>query len=104
MATLEREALQGRFYSLYIIDNGSPVRLMDFIAAIEQELGLEAIKDMLPMQPGDVEQTWADTSGLERDFGYRPTTCITEGVRQFIRWYSGILRKLDTLRQPFPLD
>src|SRR5690554_6534230 len=85
VATLAREAPQP--YSLYNIGNGNPVRLLDFIEAIENSLGKPAVKEMLPMQPGDVEKTWADTRGLEKDFGYKPTTGIIEGVGKFIVWY-----------------
>lgn len=74
-------------YSLYNIGHGQPVPLMDFIRAIEAELGREAKKDMLPMQPGDVEQTWADTAPLQRDYNFTPTTDIQTGVGAFIRWY-----------------
>jgi len=74
-------------YSLYNIGNGSPVKLLDFIEAIEESLGIKATKQMLPMQPGDVEQTWADTKDLERDFNYKPNTDIKSGVDLFVDWY-----------------
>jgi UDP-glucuronate 4-epimerase len=74
-------------YKVYNIGNSSPVRLMDFIGAIESKLGIQAIKELLPMQPGDVPMTWADTRDLERDLGYRPNTPIKEGVGKFIDWY-----------------
>src|SRR5690606_20065331 len=85
VATLEKDAPQT--YSLYNIGNGNPVKLLDFIEAIEKCLGKKAIKEMLPMQPGDVERTWADTSGLERDFNYQPHTGIQEGISRFVAWY-----------------
>ena len=85
VATLEKDAPQT--YSLYNIGNGNPVKLLDFIEAIEKCLGKKAIKEMLPMQPGDVERTWADTSGLERDFNYQPHTGIQEGISRFVEWY-----------------
>lgn len=87
VATLEKDAPNSRLYSLYNIGNGSPVRLMDFIAEIERCVGKEAIKDMLPMQPGDVDRTWADTRGLAEDFGYQPSTAISKGVSAFVEWY-----------------
>src|SRR5690606_13674447 len=87
VATLEKDAPQT--YSLYNIGNGHPVKLLDFIDAIELCLGTQAIKEMLPMQPGDVEKTWADTSGLERDFEYKPSMGIEEGVGKFVDWYRG---------------
>jgi len=74
-------------YKIYNIGNSSPVRLMDFIEAIESKLGIQAKKELLPMQPGDVPMTWADTSDLERDLGYRPNTSIQEGVGKFVKWY-----------------
>jgi len=74
-------------YKIYNIGNSSPVLLMDFIEAIETKLGIEAIKELLPMQPGDVPMTWADTSDLEANLEYRPDTPIKEGVGRFIDWY-----------------
>jgi UDP-glucuronate 4-epimerase len=74
-------------YKIYNIGNSSPVRLMDFIEAIESKLGIEAIKELLPMQPGDVPMTWADTSDLQANIDYRPDTPIKDGVGKFIDWY-----------------
>ena len=73
-------------YSLYNIGNGKPEALMDFIEAIETSLGREAEKDFLPMQSGDVSQTWADTSDL-KVFGYSSNISIREGVDKFVNWY-----------------
>jgi len=74
-------------YSLYNIGNGSPVKLLDFIKAVEHSTGKTAEKQMMPMQPGDVEQTWADTKALEKDYGYKPNTDIQVGVDKFVEWY-----------------
>lgn len=74
-------------YKVYNIGNGSPVNLMDFIGAIEKKLGKTAKKNYLPMQPGDVPATWADTSDLKYDFGYAPDTPVEEGISKFIDWY-----------------
>ncbi len=74
-------------YRIYNIGNGTPVKLTSFIEAIENALGKKAKKNLLPMQPGDVAATWADTAELENDFGYKPNTSIAEGVRRFISWY-----------------
>lgn len=74
-------------YKIYNIGNNSPVKLMDFIKAIEDELGLKAEKNLMPIQPGDVEKTWADVSGLMDDFNYKPDTDIRVGVKKFIAWY-----------------
>lgn len=91
VATLEKDSEQ--LYSLYNIGNGTPVKLLDFIDAIEVETGIKFIREMLPMQPGDVEKTWADTSALEKDFNYKPSTKIQEGVKNFIDWYKLYYKK-----------
>lgn len=72
---------------LFNIGLGSPVRLLDFVGCIELATGIQAIKQMKPMQPGDVLQTWADTSALAQRTGFRPTTALQEGVAQFVDWY-----------------
>ncbi len=74
-------------YKLYNIGNSNPVKLTEFIKAIEKELGLKAKKEMLSMQPGDVNKTWADVSSLENDYNYKPITPITLGVSNFIKWF-----------------
>jgi len=74
-------------YKVYNIGRGKPVKLMDFIEAIEKELGKEAKKNLLPIQPGDVPSTWTDTTDLEKDLGYKPKVDVKEGIRKFIDWY-----------------
>ncbi len=74
-------------YRLYNIGNSEPTPLMDFITAIEAELGIEAKKEYLPMQPGDVETTYADVEDLMQDFDYQPNTSVREGIAKFVRWY-----------------
>ncbi|MCB0738879.1 MAG: NAD-dependent epimerase [Bacteroidetes bacterium] len=74
-------------YKVYNIGNNQPVQLMDFIKAIENELGVEAIKNYLPLQPGDVPATYADVTDLINDLGYKPNTSIEHGIHQFISWY-----------------
>jgi UDP-glucuronate 4-epimerase len=74
-------------YKIYNIGNNSPVHLMDFIKAIEEQTGKEATKEFMPMQPGDVPKTWADVSELMNDFDYKPATDIREGVGRFVDWY-----------------
>jgi UDP-glucuronate 4-epimerase len=74
-------------YKIYNIGNGKPVRLTDFIKAIESELGIEAIKELLPMQDGDVNETWASTEKLFKDYGYSPNIGIEVGISKFIEWY-----------------
>ncbi|TXN35962.1 NAD-dependent epimerase [Flagellimonas hymeniacidonis] len=74
-------------YKVYNIGNSTSVKLDDFIQAIEHNLGIKAERVLLPMQPGDVERTWADVSDLEQDYDYIPNTPITEGVGKFVNWY-----------------
>lgn len=74
-------------YRVYNIGNDQPVQLMHFIELMERNLGRTAEKRLLPMQPGDVPDTWADVSALRRDVGYAPSTPIEEGVAKFVAWY-----------------
>ena len=74
-------------YRLYNIGNSQPVELTRFIEVLEGVLGRRARKNLLPMQPGDVPDTYADTAPLERDFGHRPSTSIETGVARFVAWY-----------------
>lgn len=74
-------------YKIYNIGNNNPVKLMDFIEAIEKKLGKTAEKNMLPIQPGDVPSTYADINDLVRDLNYKPDTSIQEGINKFIEWY-----------------
>lgn len=74
-------------YHVYNIGNSTPVKLMEYIKALEQALGIEARKNMLPMQPGDVLDTSADTAELYRVIGFKPETSVEEGVKRFVEWY-----------------
>ena len=74
-------------YRIFNIGKGSPVDLMEFIQAIEENLGVEAKKEYLPMQDGDVQATWAEIEDLENILGYKPKVSIEEGTRNFIEWY-----------------
>ncbi|MBF0191010.1 MAG: NAD-dependent epimerase [Magnetococcales bacterium] len=74
-------------YRIYNIGNNQPVELMEYIAALEEALGRSAIKNLLPMQPGDVPATWADVDDLIRDVGFCPKTPVREGIRRFVAWY-----------------
>jgi len=84
-------------YRVYNIGNNSPENLLDFVDILQQELigagvlpadyDFEAHKELVPMQPGDVPVTYADTSALERDFGFKPATTLREGLRKFAQWY-----------------
>ena len=85
-------------YTLYNIGNNHPENLLDFVQILQEELvragvlpteyDFEAHKELVPMQAGDVPVTYADTSALERDFGFKPQTSLREGLRRFAEWYS----------------
>ncbi|MBC6997994.1 NAD-dependent epimerase [Cytophaga sp. FL35] len=74
-------------YNIYNIGNNNSVKLMDFIEAIEYSMGKKAEKNLMPIQPGDVERTWADVSDLIKDYGYQPNTKVSVGVQNFVDWY-----------------
>jgi len=74
-------------YKVYNIGNNKPVKLMHFIETLEKCLGMKAKKEFLPMQPGDVYQTYADVQPLMDDFGFKPSTSIEEGLEKFVDWY-----------------
>ncbi|WP_426702415.1 NAD-dependent epimerase [Rhodanobacter sp. Col0626] len=74
-------------YRVYNIGNDPPVQLLRFIELLEQHLGRTVEKHLMPMQPGDVPDTWADVSALRRDVGYAPGTSIEDGVARFVAWY-----------------
>ena len=74
-------------WKVYNIGNNRPEELMYVVSLLEQEFGRTAIKEMLPMQPGDVEATYADVAELEHDIGFRPSTSIEDGIASFAKWY-----------------
>jgi UDP-glucuronate 4-epimerase len=74
-------------YRIYNIGCNKPVELMHFIETLEKELGIEAEKNLLPMQPGDVEATYADVDDLIQDINYKPSIDVEQGVKQFVEWY-----------------
>lgn len=74
-------------WKIYNIGNSRPVELLRYIELFEQALGRSTEKELLPLQPGDVEHTYADTTALERDTGYAPGTPIEQGVERFVEWY-----------------
>lgn len=74
-------------HEIYNIGNGNPVKLTDFIDAIEKETNLKFTKEMYPMQPGDVERTWADTSEFEKEYNYKPSVEVPKGIKEFVSWY-----------------
>lgn len=92
----------GARYKVYNIGNSQPVQLLEFVSTLQRVLVEEGVlpegydfgahRELVPMQPGDVAVTYADTSELERDFGYRPSTRLEDGLREFARWYKRYYR------------
>lgn len=82
----------GAKYKVYNIGNNKPEKLMDYIETLEKHLGREAKKEFLPMQPGDVYQTYADVSDLMHDFNFKPSTSIDEGLGKFVTWFKEYYR------------
>lgn len=82
-----QQTADGRAHAVYNIGCSNPVKLMDFISTLENALGVEAKKNFLPMQPGDVYQTYADTSKLEQDMGYKPSVQLRDGLAALADWY-----------------
>lgn len=74
-------------YRVYNIGNNAPVKLLDFIKILENTIGIEAKKEFLPMQDGDVVSTYADCSDLIKEFDYKPTTKLNDGISEFVKWY-----------------
>lgn len=81
------EGSEGDRFKVYNIGNNKPEKLMDYIETLEKALGMEAVKEFLPMQAGDVYQTYADVDELVRDFDFKPKTSIEEGLGRFASWY-----------------
>lgn len=84
---IKREDHPGIPAVVYNIGHGSPIRLMDFVQLLEQNLGQTAQKEFIGMQPGDVYQTWANTTKLQTDYGYTPQTSLTTGIQAFAEWF-----------------
>ena len=84
-------------YRLYNIGNSRSEALMDFIGLVEQSLGKKAEYQLLPMQPGDVKETYADISAIERDIGFSPTTPISVGIPRFIEWFKAYHAELESV-------
>jgi len=80
-------------WRVYNIGNNAPVQLMRYIAAIEEAIGKTAIKELLPLQVGDVPDTYADVEDLVREFDYKPSTPVEEGIKRFVDWYQGYFLK-----------
>lgn len=90
-------------YKVYNIGNNSPENLLDFVDTLQQELiraevlpadyDFDAHKELVAMQPEDVPVTYADTSALEEDFGFKPSTSLRDGIRKFAKWYKSFMNK-----------
>jgi len=86
-SNLSNRKASNAFYKLYNIGNNSSVKLLDFIEQIETNLNTKATKQMLPIQPGDVEKTWANIDALIKDYDFQPSTSIKTGVASYVSWY-----------------
>lgn len=76
-------------YRVYNIGNSSPVELLRFVEVLEEKMGKKAVREYLPMQPGDVPETYADVSGLVGEIGFKPATSLEDGLERFVNWYKG---------------
>lgn len=85
--TLVVDSKNKNLYKLYNIGNSNPVELLDFVSLIEKNLNMKSIKNMLPIQPGDVAVTYSNTDKLNKDYNYRPSVTVLDGVKLFIDWY-----------------
>jgi UDP-glucuronate 4-epimerase len=91
---------EGERHRVYNIGHNHPEDLMHMIGILEKTLGREAIKEMLPLQPGDVPESFADIDAIRRDYGYEPKTPISKGIPAFVEWYRQYeMRNSDSLRQ-----
>ncbi|WP_044418041.1 NAD-dependent epimerase [Halarcobacter anaerophilus] len=85
-------SLSSASYKIYNIGNNAPVNLMDFIQTLEKSIGKEAKKNFMPMQAGDVESTYADTTELIKTFDYKPNTKLSDGIEKFVNWYKNFYK------------
>ena len=91
--TILKDSKDSNIYKIYNIGNSNPVFLMDFIEAIEKEIGIKALKNFMPMQLGDVNKTYADVSKLINDYDYSPSIGVDLGVKYFISWFKDYYQK-----------
>lgn len=89
---IEKPIKNREVYKVYNIGNNNSVKLLDFVNEIETQLNIVAKKNMLPIQPGDVERTWANVDDLIRDYNYKPSVKISKGVKKFIIWYKNYFK------------
>lgn len=92
--TLVKDSGNTSLYKLYNIGNGQPIFLLDFIESLEKVLGIKAKKNMLPMQNGDVNRTFASTSSFVQDYNYRPKININDGIHEFVSWYNKFYKNI----------
>ena len=84
--------MPGNNWNIYNIGNNNPVDLIDYISELEKALGREAKKEYVPLQLGDMEDTYADIDDFIADFNYKPTTSISEGIGKFVKWYTSYFK------------
>ena len=88
LAVIDKATFEGEAkFRLYNIGKSEPVKLLSFIEEIENQLGVIAKKKLMPMQPGDVEKTWADSKPIMEDYDYQPKVEVKEGVKKYLCWY-----------------
>ncbi len=87
LKVIQKKKKNRDLYKVYNIGNTQPVNLLEFIRILEKDLGLEAKKQWLDMQPGDVERTWADVEDIAADYKYKPKISLAQGIRRFVKWY-----------------
>jgi UDP-glucuronate 4-epimerase len=92
VAGFKQAVATGVGYKIYNLGNGNPVKLMDFIAAIESATGKPADIEFMPMQPGDVTRTFADISKAQQDLGYNPITHLKPGIENYVAWFRDYYR------------
>ncbi|CAL2103421.1 Protein CapI [Tenacibaculum sp. 190130A14a] len=85
---IEKKVESRELYKIYNIGNNDSIKLMDFIQEMEVSLGKEAVKNLMPMQMGDVKRTWASIDELKKEYNYQPSVKIKEGVKKFVDWYT----------------
>ena len=91
---IEKPTVNKGFYKIYNIGASKTIKLLDFIEEIEKNIGEKAKKEMLPMQPGDVQQTWANIDDFKKEYNYEPSVHIKEGVYFFIKWFKEVYLNL----------
>jgi UDP-glucuronate 4-epimerase len=92
VAGFKQAVATGVGYKIYNLGNGNPVKLMDFIAAIESATGKPADIEFMPMQPGDVTRTFADIAHAQHDLGYNPITHVKPGIENYVAWFRDYYR------------